>query len=117
MSVEVERVRDEERLLGGDVVWWLVLLVFSLPMVIYGVWQAPQLGGFLLLIVGGILAGVAFAQVMLRLPYFTQRLALSFVILTVVTVVIIGAAFLWSMTLPVPEARPDVLYKPPVSGG
>jgi hypothetical protein len=117
MAVEVEHVRDEERMLGGDVVWWIVLLVFSLPMVLLGVAKAPDLGGFVLMIVGGILAGVAFAQVMLRLPYFTHRLFASFVILTVVTLVVIGIAFLFGMALPVPTAPPDVMYKPPVSGG
>jgi hypothetical protein len=31
--------------------------------------------------------------------------------------VIGGIAFMYSLTLPVPEASPDVMYKPPISGG
>jgi len=31
--------------------------------------------------------------------------------------VIAGVAFLYSLTLPVPTAPPDVMYKPPISGG
>src|ERR687886_760310 len=31
---EVERVRDEERLFGGDLVWWLLLLLVSVPILL-----------------------------------------------------------------------------------
>src|SRR5207244_8714761 len=64
--IEVEKVRDEERFFGGDIVWWVLLLVVSIPVILLGLSQAPTVGGFLILGVGGVLGGVAFAQVMLR---------------------------------------------------
>ena len=113
----IEKVRDEERFFGGDIVWWVLLLVCSVPVVLFGLGLAPDLGGFLLLIVGGVLGGVAFAQVMLRMPYFTSGFVKSMLIVLLASVVIAGVALLYNMTLPVPTAPPDVLYKPPISGG
>jgi hypothetical protein len=113
----IEKVRDEERFFGGDIVWWVLLLVCSVPVVLFGLGLAPDLGGFLLLIVGGVLGGVAFAQVMLRMPYFTSGFVKSMLIVLLASVVIAGVALLYNMTLPVPTAPPDVMYKPPISGG
>ena len=113
----IDKVRDEERFFGGDIVWWALLLVCSVPVILYGLNLAPDLGGFLLMIVGGVLGGVAFAQVMLRMPYFTRGFATSMLIVLVASVVIAGVAFIYSTTLPVPTAPPDVMYKPPISGG
>ncbi|MCA1648083.1 MAG: hypothetical protein LC797_22340 [Chloroflexi bacterium] len=115
--IEVDNVRAEERLLGGDVVWWAFLLVVSVPIMLFGLAQAPQIHGFLLLTVGGIAAGTAFAQVMLRLQFFTRRFLLSIFLVVVAAFVIVGVAQLYSMTLPVPQASLDVMYKPPISGG
>jgi hypothetical protein len=115
--IEVDKVRDEERFFGGDIVWWVLLLVVCVPVTLFGLAQAPSIGGFLLLSVGGILGGLAFAQVMLRLPYFTNGFTRSMLIVVVATIVIAGIALVYSMTLPVPTAPPDVLYKPPISGG
>jgi hypothetical protein len=115
--IEIQRVRDEERLFGGDIVWWLLLLVVSVPIILLGLAQAPQIHGFLFLTVGGVAAGVSFAQITLRLPYFTNGFVKSMLIVLLVSAVIGGIAFMYSMTLPVPEASPDVMYKPPISGG
>jgi hypothetical protein len=115
--IVVENVRAEERLLGGDVVWWAFLLVISVPIMLFGLSQAPQISGFLILSVGGVAAGTAFAQVMLRLQYLTGRFLLSMFMVVVAAVVIGGIAQLYSMSLPVPQASPDVMYKPPISGG
>jgi len=115
--IEVEKVRDEERFFGGDIVWWVLLLVVSVPIMLFGLSQAPTVGGFLILGVGGVLGGVAFAQVMLRMPYFIRGFATSVLIVLVASIVIAGVALLYNMTLPVPTAPPDVLYKPPISGG
>jgi hypothetical protein len=115
--IEIEKVRDEERFFGGDIVWWVLLLICSVPVILLGLAQAPTLGGFLIMIVGGILGGVAFAQVMLRMPYFTSGFVKSVLIVLLVSVVIAGIALLYNMTLPVPTAPPDVMYKPPISGG
>jgi hypothetical protein len=115
--IEVEHVEDEERLFGGDIVWWLLLLLVSVPIMLYGLAQAPQVLGFFVLSIGGILAGIAFAQIMLRLPYLTHRFLLSLLIVFVVAVVICGIALAYSSTLPVQQAPPDTMYKPAISGG
>jgi hypothetical protein len=115
--IEVQTVRDEERLLGGDIVGWGFLLVVSVPGVLFGLSQAPQIQGFLILSVAGVLAGVAFAQIALRLPYFTHRFMFS-ILLAVVALAVIGViAQLYTMSLPVQQPSPDLMYKPPVSGG
>jgi len=115
--IQVEKVRDEERFFGGDIVWWVLLLVVSIPIMLLGLAQAPTVGGFVILGVGGVLGGVAFAQVMLRMPYFTKGFATSVLIVLAASIVIAGVALLYSLTLPVPTAPPDVMYKPPISGG
>jgi len=115
--IEVANVRAEERLLGGDVVWWAFLLVVSVPILLLGLAQSPQIHGFLILSVGGIAAGTAFAQVMLRLQYFTGRFLLSMFLVFIAALIICGIGQLYSMSLPVPQASPDVMYKPPISGG
>src|ERR1700687_5911075 len=115
--IEIEKVRDEERLLGGDVVWWAFLLVVSVPIMLFGLAQSPQIHGFLILSVGGIAAGTAFAQVMLRLQYLTGRFLLSMFLVFVAALIICGVAELYSLTLPVPQASQDVMFKPPISGG
>ena len=117
MAIEVESVRDEERFFGGDIAWWALLLLVSIPVMLIGLSATPEVKGFLILSVGGIMAGVGFAQVMLRLPYFTHGFATSMLIVFAVSVVIAVIALLYNMTLPVPEASPDVMYKPPISGG
>src|SRR3981081_448857 len=106
--IEIEKVRDEERLLGGDVVWWAFLLVVSVPVMLFGLSQAPQIHGFLILALGGIAAGTAFAQVMLRLQYLTGRFLLSMFLVFVAAAIIAGIAEMYSLTLPVPQASPDV---------
>ena len=116
-ELDVERVSDEERLLGGELVWWIVLLIISLPVLLYGLSQAPNTGGMLLICLGGILFGVSFAEVIVRLPYLTHRLIASFIILIVVAAICAGIAFLYGTTLQVPTPPPDVMYKAPVSGG
>lgn len=115
--IEVENVKDEERFFGGDIVWWVLLLLVSIPVLFWGLAQIPSTLGFLLLSIGGILAGIAFAQIILRLPYFTNGFVKSVLIVLVISIVIAGVALLYNMTLDVPTAPPDVLYKPPISGG
>jgi hypothetical protein len=115
--IDVERVRDEERQFGGDIVWWVLLLIVSVPIMLWGLALTPQTQGFVLLSIGGIGAGVSFTQIVMRLPYLTNRFMGS-VLIAIVAMTAIGlAALLFNMTLPVPTAHPDVMYKPPVSGG
>jgi hypothetical protein len=115
--IEVTSVREEERLLGGDVVWWVFLLLVSVPVLLFGLSQAPQILGFLILTIGGVAAGTAFAQIALRLPFFTHRFLLSMLLAIVVLAVIGGVAQVYTMTLPVQQAPLDVMYKPAISGG
>jgi hypothetical protein len=115
--LEVDDVHNEQRFFGGDPAWWLLLLLVSVPVMLYGLSQAPQISGFVFLSIGGILAGIAFTQLMMRLPYVTRRFAMSLLIVVVVSAVIGGIAMAYSATLPVPSARPDTMYKPPISGG
>ena len=110
-------VRDEERFFGGDIAWWSLLLLVSIPVILIGLSQIPDTGGFLILSVGGVMAGVGFAQIALRLPYLTNGFVKSWLIVFVASLVIAGIALLYNMTLPVPTAPPDVMFKPPISGG
>ena len=115
--IEVEKVEEEERFFGGDIVWWALLLLVSIPVLLLGLALSPDTSGFLVLCLGGILAGVGFAQVMLRMPYITHGFVRTLLIVLVGMLVITGIALLYNMTLNVPTAPPDVLYKPPISGG
>src|SRR3981081_2078069 len=90
--IVIERVRDEERLFGGDIVWWLLLLVIRVPIMLFGLAAAPQIHGFVFLAIGGIAAGLAFAQVILRLPYFTNGFMRSVMIVHLVSAVSAGGA-------------------------
>jgi len=115
--IEVESVRDEERFFGGDIVWWCLLLLVSIPVVLFGLSRIPDTFGFLVLSVGGIMGGLGFAQVILRLPYFGNGFVKSMLIALLVIVVLSGIALLFSWSLPVPDAQQDVMFKPPISGG
>ena len=108
--IEILDVRQEERHFGGDVVWWLLLLVVSMPVLLLGLAQSPQIQGFLFLSIGGIAAGIAFAQVILRLPYFTNGFLRSVLIVIVASVLLTGVALIFSLSLPVPTPPPDVMY-------
>jgi hypothetical protein len=115
--IEVESVRDEERFFGGDIVWWALLLLVSIPVILGSLSLIPDTIGFLILSLGGIMAGVGFAQVILRMPYLTNGFVKSMLIAIVATLVICGIALAYNATLPVAIAPPDVMYKPPISGG
>jgi hypothetical protein len=113
----VESVRDEQRFFGGDIVWWCLLLLLSIPVLLWGISQIPSTGGFLLLALGGIMAGVGAAQIIFRLPYITNGFIKSVLIVLIGTLVICGIALLFNMTLDVPQAPIDTTFKPPISGG
>src|SRR5579859_5490134 len=115
--IQIDNVRDEERFFGGDIVWWALLLLISIPVLLWGISNIPSTGGMLLLALGGVMAGVGFAQVMLRLPYWTNGFVKSLLIVFVAAVIICGIALIYNFTLDVPTAPPDVMYKPPISGG
>jgi hypothetical protein len=115
--IEVDNVLHEERFFGGDIVWWVLLLIVSIPVLLLGLYQWPQFGGYLLVVLGGIAAGIAFAQIILRLPYLTKRFALSVLIVLILSAVIGVIGQVYSTSLPVATPPADVMYKPPISGG
>lgn len=115
--IEVENVRDEERFFGGDIVWWCLLLLVSIPVLLGAVALIPSTGGFLLLALGGIMAGVGFTQVVMRLPYFGNGFARSVLIVIVAAIILCGIWLAYNSTLEVPQAPLDVTFKPPISGG
>ena len=115
--IEVENVRDEEHFFGGDVVWWALLLLISIPVLLWGISNIPSTGGMLLLAIGGVAAGVGFTQIMMRLPYWTNGFIRSLVIVFIAALIICGIALIFNFTLDVPTAPQDVMFKPPISGG
>jgi len=115
--IEVKSVREEERLFGGDIVWWVFLLLVSVPGVLFGLALAPQIIGFFILSIASVAGSVAFAQLALRLPFFTRRFLFSMLLVVVASAIIGGIAEIYILTLPVPQASLDVMYKPPISGG
>ena len=115
--IEIENVREEEHFFGGDIVWWTLLLLFSIPVLLWGLSLMPDTFGFLVLCIGGIMAGIGFAQIMFRLPYFTNSFVRSLIIVIILAAVLCGIGFLFNLTLPVPQASLDVTFKPPISGG
>ncbi len=115
--IEVESVRDEERFFGGDIVWWCLLLLVSIPVLLGAVALMPSTGGFLLLSLGGITAGVGFTEVVMRLPYFGNGFAKSVLIVIVAALILCGIWLLYNANLDVPQAPLDTTFKPPISGG
>jgi hypothetical protein len=115
--LEVDNVEEEERFFGGDIVWWCLLLLVSIPILLRGLESIPDTAGFLWLSIGGIMLGVAFAQIMMRLPYLTNSFVKSLLIVFAAMLIIGVIALLFNMTLPVPDAPQDVMFKPPISGG
>ena len=116
--IEVENVRDEERLFGGDVVWWALLLVVSVPIVLCGLALAPQIHR-LSDPVGGRHGGRDCLCSGHRCACRTSPAASCSACSSsfVASVIIGGIGQLYIMTLPVPQASLDVMYKPPISGG
>ena len=94
-----------------------MLLLVSIPVLLGAVALIPSTGGFLLLALGGIMAGVGFTQVVMRLPYFGNGFARSVLIVIVAAIILCGIWLAYNSTLEVPQAPLDVTFKPPISGG
>jgi hypothetical protein len=103
---------EVDRTLGGNMFVWLAGLVLGLGLFLLGVSQAPQTGGFLLMIASGLLAGVSYAELMLRMPAVTHRFTLSVVLTLVVLAVVVVGALLFSQSLPTPTPNPDINLLP-----
>ena len=115
--IEVENVRDEERFFGGDIVWWCLLLLVSIPVLLGALALIPSTGGFLLLSLGGVMAGLGFTQIVMRLPYFGNGFVKSMLIVIVASLILCGIWLLFNNTLDVPQPPLDTTFKPPISGG
>ncbi len=105
--IVIENVREEEHFFGGDIVWWALLLLFSIPVLLWGLSLMPDTIGFLVMGIGGIMAGIGFAQIMFRLPYFTNSFVRSLLIVLLLAIVLTG------IRVPV---QPDVAGAPGSAG-
>ena len=117
MAVDVpSQARAEEaevdRTLGGNVFVWLVGLAVGLGLFLVGVNMAPHTAGFLVMAASGILAGLSYAEVMLRMPSVTHRFTLSLLLTVVVLAVVVGGALAYANSLPTPAQNPDVNLLP-----
>jgi len=103
---------EVDRTLGGNLFLWLGGLVVGLGLFLAGVSMAPNTGGFLLMAASGILAGLSYTELMLRMPTVTHRFALSLLLTLIVAAVIVGGALAFANSLPVPTQNPDVNLLP-----
>ena len=113
MAVEVRESSDVDHTLGGNWVVWSAGLIVGLGLFLVGVGQSPQTGGFLLMIASGLLAGLSYTQVMLRLPVVTHRFTLSLLLTLLVTSVLLVGMLMYGMALPTPSPTTDVRLVPP----
>jgi hypothetical protein len=113
-------VRAEEdevnRTLGGNVFLWLGGLVVGLGLFLASVSMAPQTGGFVLMAASGVIAGLSYTELMLRMPSVTHRFTLSLLLTLIVLGVIVAGAVVFANSLPTPPQNPDVNLLP-ASGG
>jgi hypothetical protein len=113
MAVNVHsETREVDRTLGGNVFVWLAGLALGLGLFLAGVSMAPSTGGFLLMAASGVLAGLSYTEVMLRMPTMTHRFALSLLLTLVVLAVVVTGALVFANSLPVPAQNPDVNLLP-----
>lgn len=110
-SARAERV-EVDRTLGGNVFLWLGGLVVGLGLFLAAVSMAPQTSGFLLMAASGVLAGLSYTELMLRMPTVTHRFTLSVLLTLIVLAVIVGGALVFANSLPVRPQNPDVNLLP-----
>jgi hypothetical protein len=105
-------VLDDIRL-GGSLPFWIILGLVGIVLVDAGLMAAPAINGFLLLIAGGLLLGISYGQLLLRIPGLTRRPSIGVLIALLITVVVLGAVALGAARAPTPEPLPSVLVTPP----
>ena len=110
-SARAEEV-EVDRTLGGNIFLWLGGLVVGLGLFLAGVSMAPQTGGFLLMAASGVLAGLSYTELMLRMPTVTHRFALSLLLTLIVLGVVVAGALVFANSLPTPPQNPDVKLLP-----
>ena len=107
---------EVNRTLGGNVFLWLGGLVVGLGLFLAAVSMAPQTGGFVLMAASGVLAGLSYTELMLRMPTVTHRFTLSLLLTLVVLAVIVAGALVFANSLPTPPQNPDVNLLPAQGG-
>ena len=88
------------------------VLAIGLGLFLIAVNMAPQTTGFLVMAASGVLAGLSYTEVMLRMPSMTHRFTLSLLLTLVVLAVIIVGALAYANSLPTPPQNPDVNLLP-----
>ena len=98
---------DDDRL-GAPLPLWLAFALLGVALLGWGLRLAPSLQGWLLVIAGGVLAGMAYAQIVLRLPTLTRSGVGSVFALVVCSAVLLGVLTMAGVQ-PAPQPSPDVL--------
>jgi uncharacterized membrane protein len=78
MAVDIHTQTQQERAevdrtLGGNLFVWFGGLALGLGLFLLAVGLAPGIGGFALMALSGVLAGLSYAELMLRMPSVTHR--------------------------------------------
>jgi len=102
---------------GGSLPLWIALIVLGLGLLAVGLDGAPDMAGFGIMIVGGLILGVSYAEIISRLPLATHRYRLSIVLAVAVLAIVVGVLMLNASTLPVLPANPDALLMPNLTAG
>jgi hypothetical protein len=68
----IERAAIDDDRLGAPLPLWFAFALLGAALLGWGLRLAPSLQGWLLVITGGVLAGMAYAQIVLRLPMLTR---------------------------------------------
>ena len=84
----------------------------DLGLFLAGVSMAPRTGGFLLMAASGVLAGLSYTELMLRMPTVTHRFTLSLLLTLIVLAVVVTGALLFAHSLPTPAHNPDMNLLP-----
>ena len=112
----VEHLIEEEAVddlrLGGNLPLWIGVIIVGLGLLAIGVYNAPSLRGFMIMIGGGLVLGLGYAEVITRLPTLTHRWSMSAMLLLVTSAIVVGVIVLNASAAPVPPPNPDALLTP-----
>ena len=107
-----EDLLDDVRL-GGSLPFWVVVGLIGMVLVGWGVIEAPATTGFLLLIAGGLLLGISYGQLLLRMPSLTGRASIGALFALFMTLLLVGVVAFAAARAPTPEPDPSALLAPP----
>ena len=118
LGMTTSQVRQrEDAPFGGSLPLWIALTILGLGLLAVGLDGAPDMAGFLVMIVGGLILGVSYAEIISRLPMATHRYRVSIVLAVVVMAIVVAVLMLNASTLPVLPANPDSLLLPNLTAG